>query len=106
MSIFEHLDQKKSVLKRTLHPKNNPIINTVIENKIKMIEWFQNIILGQQTQTDLKKIEKILIDKRNYYVNKRKSSMKRQDTFDNDDNIEMIEWFLFLFRNRIVISLD
>ncbi len=101
MSIFEHLGQEKSILKGTLHPENNPIINTVIESKIKMIEWFQNLILVQETQADLKKIEKILIDKRNCYVNKRKSTMKRQETFDNDDKIEMIEWFLFLFRNRI-----
>ena len=99
MSIFEHLGQEKSILKGTLHPENNPIINTVIENKIKMIEWFENIILDQETEADLKKIEKIL-NERDYYVNKRKSCMERQETFDNDDNIKMIEWFLFLFRNR------
>jgi len=95
-AILSELKRKKLALKKVIHPNNNPVINKSIESKLEMINWFEDVII---TQTD---IEPILINKINYYKNKNNSSMHIEETCESVNNIEMLEWFLYLYRKELI----
>jgi len=97
-AILRQLDKEKLAWKKRIHFANNLIINTSVEMKVEMIEWFENLLDSEVID---QKIEMILIERMEYYKNKNKYSIQMQDTNETVDGLEMIEWFLVLVRKLV-----